>query len=204
MRLRARVRAILLGKAHSMRLDARVSAMPLSKCLSRRLGFRVSAIPLGQALFRCLVARVLVFLPDQSPLSRLGARVGDILPSQSPSSGLGAREGAECRLMVSPDGETSLNLENGLFRASLFQITLPYRNGVLFDRPRPTAEALEIPTLVGHASASLDGGSLAIFCSIFTLSFWPPGPPSLVLSHLSSMEHTLCLYQTKDIKRCLQ
>jgi hypothetical protein len=39
MRLGARVRAILLGQAHSTRLDARVSAMPLSKGLSKSLSF---------------------------------------------------------------------------------------------------------------------------------------------------------------------
>jgi hypothetical protein len=81
MRLVARVRAILLGQAHSTRLDARVSAIPLSKGLSKRPGFCVSVIPLGQALFRFLVAGVIVLLLDQSPLGRLDARVSGILPS---------------------------------------------------------------------------------------------------------------------------
>jgi hypothetical protein len=39
MGLGLRVRAVLLGQAHSTRLDARVSAMPLSKGLSKSLSF---------------------------------------------------------------------------------------------------------------------------------------------------------------------
>jgi hypothetical protein len=72
--------------------------------------------------------------------------------------------------MFSLDGETSLNLERGPFQASQFQIALPYMNKVLFDRPRPTVEAPEIPTLVGHADASLDGGPL-LFVILSTQDF---------------------------------
>jgi hypothetical protein len=67
--------------------------------------------------------------------------------------------------MFSLDGEISLNLERGPFRASLFHFALPFRIEVLFDRPRPTVEAPEIPVLVGHAEASLDSGSLVVCCS---------------------------------------
>jgi hypothetical protein len=64
--------------------------------------------------------------------------------------------------MFSLDREISLNLERTPFRALLCQIALPYRNEVLFDLLRPAVEAPEIPIVVDHAGASLDGGSLAV------------------------------------------